>query len=1512
MGKAFGILACAALVAASMWMSDSRDSARTASAQENRLTNPQAQGAAGDWQGQPELPSAQRVSDEQTARELLVQANRLAAAGDVAGARRLAKRAASYPVAWKRGEQTPSAFLSQLDVIAVQPLGTGSNASRYGGVMPAGTGSLPGQPTPPANGAAQQFMHQTDLSRAPGAIPLSPPANVSPAKQDALRLLQAARDALNAGRHDDARRLAMQAQQLNVPWTILEERPEHVLAAIARQAGGTTFLADSAPLARPTAGPAQGSLLRPAGDENQKQAIALLAAARRDIQGGNFAAAREKALQAKELSSNYPVLEDRPELVLADIDRLSATASRERGTGLPATGQLTQPSSIGSSVEGQAAAKNRALALLEMAREDLRNGRLSEARQKVAETVRLDVPYGLFDDRPELVAEAIDRAELSIQTKNGSRRGDPASAGQIIQAQALGDGNPTGVITADGEGLLANTTSAADLIAAATDDMKAGRYDAARRKALEAQRINAAKGIRDERIEIILGQLDIGPQRQDIANHWESQGPAERSRLAVPRASANSPSGQPNDALLEGPAAHSIAREATRHDFTVINPAGVSALELYSLGVQQLREGDRESAYQTFQQAYQSGEKLDVYRTQQLQDFLRDLSAHRNQAVTLAAKQGGENQLSNGGRPGQLEIVEQEIAVKYDRLRSQTMNAIFRAERLREQNPKQAIELLDRTLAEVEGSELNKELIAPMSKQLNRSKESVEAYISQHKSVIETKERSEDVKEQIVQEQRLKGRIEQDYAGMVDEYNKLMDQRRFPEAEIIAKKARDLDPENPVSEVMFWKVRFARRTYDNDRLKEDKEESFINQLREVDLASINDVATKEIKFPKDWKEITGRRDKHQQKNNRKRTEKEEKIQKSLSQPINLHFEKAPLREILQHISTTAGVDVFLDDLGLQDVGMTSDWQLSIDVDGVMLKSALNLLLEPLELAYTIQDEVLKVTSKTRQQGELVPVVYPVADLVVPIPNFPPAGDTKVYGTDGMNWAPGAGNFSVPSTGGLQQRPGQGFAQVNGNPQHVPIDGANRLTRNGMGVGPAGGAAAADFDTLSQLIISTVEPGSWSEVGGEGTIEPFESTLSLVIRATERTHEDIALLLEQLRRLQDLQVAVEVRFITVTDRFFERIGVDFDFNIQDNVGPDAQGLPAFGSPRADDAAEDPGAPFTEPVLGALNLPALDAWPKHGTIVGLSQPDQFSTDLDVGFRQGSFNVGVPDFGGFNPDAGIQVGLAILSDLEAFFFIQAAQGDERANLMFAPKVTMFNGQWGSVSDTVSRPFVTSLIPTVGVFAVGFTPVITTVSEGVSLSVQAVISADRRFVRLTVIPIFSNITDVFTFSFVSSGQGGTTGITGAGAGGLGGIAGAGGFGGGGGFGGATGFGGIGGTTGVTGTGGTAGTAGTAGDTGGEAAANVTVQQPVVEQVTVTTTVSVPDGGTVLLGGIKRLREGRNMAGVPILNKIPYVSRLFKNSGVGRETESLMLMVTPRIIIQEEEMDLLESGPGE
>ena len=77
------------------------------------------------------------------------------------------------------------------------------------------------------------------------------------------------------------------------------------------------------------------------------------------------------------------------------------------------------------------------------------------------------------------------------------------------------------------------------------------------------------------------------------------------------------------------------------------------------------------------------------------------------------------------------------------------------------------------------------------------------------------------------------------------------------------------------------------------------------------------------------------------------------------------------------------------------------------------------------------------------------------------------------------------------------------------------------------------------------------------------------------------------------------------------------------------------------------------------------------------------------------------------------------------------------------------------------------------------------------------------------------------------------------------------------------------------------------------------------VEWTTTPTVVSVPDGGTVLLGGIKR-RANEGGIRIPVLTNLPYVNRLFRNQAIGQDAHRLMMTVTPRIIIQEEEETLL------
>jgi hypothetical protein len=61
------------------------------------------------------------------------------------------------------------------------------------------------------------------------------------------------------------------------------------------------------------------------------------------------------------------------------------------------------------------------------------------------------------------------------------------------------------------------------------------------------------------------------------------------------------------------------------------------------------------------------------------------------------------------------------------------------------------------------------------------------------------------------------------------------------------------------------------------------------------------------------------------------------------------------------------------------------------------------------------------------------------------------------------------------------------------------------------------------------------------------------------------------------------------------------------------------------------------------------------------------------------------------------------------------------------------------------------TGRVPRAGAGAVGFQTVITNVPDGSFLQAQAIISADRRYVRMAINPVFTALTDVFTFSFIN-----------------------------------------------------------------------------------------------------------------------------------------------------------------
>lgn len=94
-------------------------------------------------------------------------------------------------------------------------------------------------------------------------------------------------------------------------------------------------------------------------------------------------------------------------------------------------------------------------------------------------------------------------------------------------------------------------------------------------------------------------------------------------------------------------------------------------------------------------------------------------------------------------------------------------------------------------------------------------------------------------------------------------------------------------------------------------------------------------------------------------------------------------------------------------------------------------------------------------------------------------------------------------------------------------------------------------------------------------------------------------------------------------------------------------------------------------------------------------------------------------------------------------------------------------------------------------------------------------------------------------------------------------------------------------------------------------AASAQVLQLPSFQFTTVNTTVSVPDRGEILLGGINRASDQQTSRGLPVLGKLPGVGRPFNNRGIG-STRSASTMSARAYIIDHAEMDEAILGEAE
>lgn len=885
-------------------------------------------------------------------------------------------------------------------------------------------------------------------------------------------------------------------------------------------------------------------------------------------------------------------------------------------------------------------------------------------------------------------------------------------------------------------------------------------------------------------------------------------------------------------------------------------PARGNAREYYRKGLQALDAKNPDDALKYMELAWSNRDQLDGMTLQSIQDQLTRLTISKPKAEP--AVESFSDKGISATQVSATDPVDSRTLLQADFRKLQT--EVFReraaAEDLLRTSPREALEKMTMVRGRVAQSQLDVNSQRPLLTIIDRDLDSMQRYIDENLPEIINDENNAERKASVERRRQRRYDVETQIQKLVEEFNDLIDEQRYAEAQVVARQAADLDPDSEIVALLTEKSRFIRRVAAMEGIRDAKEEGVWGGLAASERASIvtnydNPMYIEDMDRFREKSILRGAR----QEELRGGSEADRRIWNILKNERVQGEYKGTLAEAIDQLSRQAAVNIVFDDLALATENVRKDQLVDMPIrEPISLRSALQLIIQSAGLVFVVENESIKITSADSQQTKLKTETYYIGDLVMPIvaPQHPMHMNfMQPNMAGGMNGGMTGGVMNVSSGGGPANQlamaqqlggalPGNPFSPGGG---YSGGPAMGQPTYGSVGGQTFGGVSLQDFQPLVDLIQSTISPDSWQDTGqGLGTVEAFVPNLSLIVSQTQEIQDQIQDLLSKLRELNDVQIVVEVRFITLADNYFERIGVDFDFSINDNAGANFN-------------------PFADTQSGGSRIVG------NGPID--SEPFTPTADLDLQFLQGSFAAAQPIFGGFEATTAANFGFAILSDIEVFFLIQASKGDQRTSITQAPTVTMFNGQSASVNDGASRPFVTSVVPVVGDFAIGHQPIITILPDGTNLNVTAVVSDDRRFVRLQLVPFFSQVTDVQTFTFDGSTTTERTtnsvlddllDVVDGGA--------------------------------------------NADDSDEELSTTtqgITIQLPVLSFTTVSTVVSVPDGGTVLMGGIKRMREGRIEEGVPFLSNVPYVNRLFKNVGIGHETSNLMMMVTPRIIIQSE-----------
>ena len=278
---------------------------------------------------------------------------------------------------------------------------------------------------------------------------------------------------------------------------------------------------------------------------------------------------------------------------------------------------------------------------------------------------------------------------------------------------------------------------------------------------------------------------------------------------------------------------------------------------------------------------------------------------------------------------------------------------------------------------------------------------------------------------------------------LVERFNALIDERRFAEATEVSLEVEEIDPDSVIARVT--RVWGEQKRYHelNRELRDRRAAMFLETMAQVESSAIPFPDNVPMVYPdaEEWQRITEARRKYKSVDVAGESESERAITDALQKPLptsGLQFDDAPLEDVVTFLREEYNIEIALDSIALDDLGLGPDEPITVDLRNTSLKSALRRMLEPLELTYVLEDEVLLITTEEEAQTKLKVKVYPVADLVIPIPPPQAAG---IGGGGGGLGGGGGGGLGGGGGGGLGGGGGGGLGGGGGAfsvPDDAPV------------------------------------------------------------------------------------------------------------------------------------------------------------------------------------------------------------------------------------------------------------------------------------------------------------------------------------------------------------------------------------------------------------------------------------------------------------------------------------------